>query len=347
MVSFPVSGVVAVFSSFFVTFFLTPWFINYFRRIGLVDVDAHKRSRPVVPTSAGVPAASGFVVGILVYIFFKTFVTHDVFGVADLFASLSSILIITFVGFLDDLNTRRVFRSGHKGLGFKEGIKQWQKPLLTLPAALPLMVVGAGDSSVLLPFFGVVDFGLLYPLLLIPLGVVGASNMVNLVGGFNGLEAGMGVIYTGFLGLFSYFVVGNPLVSAIFLVGSASLLAVLFFNFFPAKILSGDSIQYLMGGIVASGVIIGGLEVVGFVVMLPFVIEFFLKLRRGLNATSLGKLRFDGSLAPPYGRSVFSWSHLVMNLFRVREWELVLFMWFVQLVFCFFGLVVGLFLFGF
>lgn len=47
-----------------------------------------------------------------------------------------------------------------------------------------------------LPFVGTVDFWIFYPLVLVPLGVTGAANMLA---GFNGLEVGLEVIAMGSL----------------------------------------------------------------------------------------------------------------------------------------------------
>ncbi|MDP2841599.1 MAG: hypothetical protein Q8O17_04910 [Candidatus Methanoperedens sp.] len=44
------------------------------------------------------------------------------------------------------------------------------------------------------PFLGTLDIGLLYPLLIIPIGMIGASNAFNMLAGYNGLEAGMLIV---------------------------------------------------------------------------------------------------------------------------------------------------------
>src|SRR5436190_324204 len=75
--------------------------------------------------------------------------------------------------------------------------------ILTLAAAVPLMVISVGQSYMHFPFIGRIEFGILFPLILVPLGVMGASNMVNLLGGYNGLEASLGLTYIGMLGLYA------------------------------------------------------------------------------------------------------------------------------------------------
>src|SRR3989344_2788516 len=176
--------------SFFVTLIATPILIRYLIRIDLLVKDQNKEDRPLVPISGGLAVISGILVGLMAYIFILTFVYNDKTQISIIFAVASTIFIITFIGFLDDLIINKTKDSS-------QGLKQWQKPVLTLIAAIPLMVINAGQSVILVPFFGVVDFGLIYPLLLIPIGVVVASNMVNLLAGINGLETGMGIVYTG------------------------------------------------------------------------------------------------------------------------------------------------------
>jgi UDP-N-acetylglucosamine--dolichyl-phosphate N-acetylglucosaminephosphotransferase len=66
---------------------------------------------------------------------------------------------------------------------FEIGLSKLQKPLLMIPAAVPMMVINAGRSTIALPFLGAVDLGLFYPLLLVPIGIVGASNAFNMLAG--------------------------------------------------------------------------------------------------------------------------------------------------------------------
>jgi hypothetical protein len=67
--------------------------------------------------------------------------------------------------------------------------------------------------------------------------------------------------------------------------------------------------------------------------MLPFIIEFFLKLRVKFKATCLGKLREDGKLDPPYGRKIYSWTHFIMNLRPMAEKQVTVTLILIQLGF--------------
>jgi UDP-N-acetylglucosamine--dolichyl-phosphate N-acetylglucosaminephosphotransferase len=254
-------------------------------------------------------------------------------NLTDLLAVITSVIIIAFVGIFDDLNTgRRKVSNGKVGeKDIRVGLPQWLKPLLTLPAAIPLMAVNAGVSTLTVPFFGSFNFGIIYPLILIPIGVVGSANMINMIGGFNGVEIGMGLISTLALGIFAL-QLGN-FAAVIFLVTFAALLGAWKFNLFPAKILPGDSLTYLLGAIVAAGIITGNMEKIGIIVMIPFIIEGILKARSGFKASSLGKLRPDGKIDPPYGKNIYSITHVVMNLGKFTEKQIVIIMMLIQLIF--------------
>ncbi|VVB75958.1 Phospho-N-acetylmuramoyl-pentapeptide-transferase [Candidatus Tiddalikarchaeum anstoanum] len=299
--------------SFLVTYFITPLFINYFNSIGLVNSDVHKKTKTIVANSGGIPVISGIVMGLFTYIALKTFIYKDATSLIELFSAITSILIITFSGFLDDLNSKP---QKYEGFTYKSGLKQWQKPLFTLPAVIPLMVINAGETTMSLPLLGLVNFGLLYPLVLIPLGIVGCANMVNLLGGFNGSEAGMGIIYTLSLGLYALYAHQN-IAAIILLSTTVSLIAFLNFNFAPARILSGDSLTYALGGIVAVCAILGNMEKFALVTMSLFIIEWILKLRSLHDlkhfATSLGHLDKKTMLITSKYDKVYSLTHIAMG----------------------------------
>jgi len=329
---------VSILISFITTFFVTPYFIRFLYLAGIIGLDLQKRNRPKLATSGGVCVAFGILAGLLSYIGLHTFVSGSEIDVIPLLAVTSSILIVMFVGLLDDLNVKSRAVKTKEGYDIRVGFSQWVKPLLTLPAAIPLMVISAGETTMVIPFIErSVNFYIFYPLLLIPIGMVGASNAINLLAGFNGLEAGMGIVYFLGLGIFGlmHASAGQEILngSAIFLIAFAALVGFIRYNWYPAKILPGDSLTYLLGSVVAAGVIVGNMERGGILVMLPFIIEFFLKLRVRFKATCLGRLREDGKLDPPYGRKVYSWTHFIMNLRLMTEKQVTMLL--IAIQFCF------------
>lgn len=309
--------ILAILISFFTVFFLTPNMKKFLERARIVGVDQQKIKKPKLATSAGVLVTAGVLLGGFFFIGVNTFLIHSPINLTYLLAAYCSIIIITFIGFLDDLNISKTPKKDKGIEDFRIGLKQWQKPLLTLPAAIPLMSVMAGASVMDLPFLGAIDFGIIYPLLLIPIAVVVVSNVTNMLAGLNGLEAGLGSVSMFFLGLYTL-MLGQMEASIIAFTLCFSLLAFLKWNWFPASFLPGDSLTYLIGASFVSIVIIGNIEKFGIIIFAPWIIEAFLKLRSKFTARSLGNLQTDGTLKPPY-KNIYSLNHLVMKIRPMRE----------------------------
>lgn len=303
---------------------MTPWFIRYLTRIGLLVKDQHKDGKPLIPISGGLPVLAGVFFGVMFAIFIQTFYYHSTDRLIDLLAFTSSLFAITLVGFFDDLLIR-------KDKEESSGLKQWQKPLLTAIAAVPLMVINAGETVLAVPFFGSLDVGLLYPLVLIPLGVIGASNMVNMLAGYNGLEAGLGIIYLGNLSVYAY-MHGSEVAALIGAISCAALFAFLLFNWVPAKIFPGDSLTYLLGAVLASMAIIGNIEMAALLVSFPFFIEGVLKLRGRLKKQSYGMYYKDGKIKSLYEK-VYSIPHFFTIDGKFTEKQVVVFVYFIGLLF--------------
>lgn len=309
--------------SFLVTWFATPILIRYLKRVNLVVKDQNKEDKPLIPISGGLAVMSGILVGLMLYIFILTFIYKEGTQIEEILAVLATIMIITFIGFLDDLIINKTKDASY-------GLRQWQKPLLTLTAAIPLMVINAGTSIVSLPFFGRVDMGLIYPLVLIPIGVVGASNMINMLAGINGLEAGMGIVYIGSLGLYGY-VNKRPIAAAIAAIVFAALVAFFYYNKYPAKILPGDSLTYLLGASLVSIAIIGDLERAAIISSIPFFFEFLLKAKSKFKAQSYGYY-YKGKIRSLYNK-VYSLVHVFTIKPRFTEKQIALIFICIQIIF--------------
>jgi UDP-N-acetylglucosamine--dolichyl-phosphate N-acetylglucosaminephosphotransferase len=304
--------------AFAVTVIGTRFLMNYFYGAGIVGEDRNKEKVKKIAGSGGMAVALGIIVGILTYTFGGSFIFLPQLSTSKLLAVALSIILIALVGLLDDINVkaRRVQTTDMRDI--RKGLKQWQKPLLTLMGALPLMAINAGVSTLNLPFLGAVSLGYLYPLLLIPLAVIFVSNSFNLLGGFDGLQPGMAGMAS--LGLLVYSLLyGNytgTLLSALLL---ASVLAFLPFNMYKAKILPGDSFTYAVGGTLVAIMVMGNAETFGIIIFIPWIIEFFLHLRKKFNVTDLGIRQKDGTFKAPYGKRIYSLTHVVMNMKRATE----------------------------
>jgi len=214
-------------------------------------------------------------------------------------------------------------------LGWKMGLRQWQKPIFTLFAALPMMVINAGHSAMNLPIAGVIDWGILYPLLIVPLGIVGASNVYNMVAGYNGLEAGMGVIILYALGYFA-FITGKQSAMIMALCMASALLAFLYFNWYPAKVFPGDTLTYSVGAMAACVAILGDMEKIAVLLFLPYAFDFIIQAAGGFRREAFAKVIEDGSLEKPY-KGIYHLTHLGIIVLKqlkgkVYERDVVLFL---------------------
>ncbi len=311
-------------ASFVSTLIILPWLIRFLKSINLEVMDQNKEKKPLIPISGGLAVGAAITVSIMTLIFAKRFLEINDDGIMiSLFAVTTSLLIVLFIGLLDDILIKKSKESSY-------GLKQWQKPLFTVIAAIPLIAIKAGDTAMTLPFIGHVNLGFFYPLLLVPIGFIGATNMVNMLAGFNGLEAGMGLVYTGMLGLYAAYnnlYLGAVLSFAVF----GSLLVFFWFNKYPAKIFPGDSLTYLLGGMLACIAIVGNLEKAALIVSIPFFIEFFLKARGKFKNQSYGYYK-DGKVQSFYNK-IYSLPHILTKSGKYTEKQVTIFLIVIELFF--------------
>jgi UDP-N-acetylglucosamine--dolichyl-phosphate N-acetylglucosaminephosphotransferase len=317
---------------FVVTIVATRFLITYLYNAGVVAEDRNKGKVKRIASSGGLAVAAGIIFGILAYTFGGTFVFVPILNSSDLLAVALSIMLIAMVGFLDDINVQRERVKSTDMMDIRQGLKQWQKPVLTLVGALPLMAINAGVSVINIPFLGNVDFGLFYPLLIIPLAVIFVSNAFNLLGGFDGLQPGMSLVAGIGLLLYSVFF-GSYMGTLLSTLLVAAVLAFLPFNARNAKIIPGDSFTYAVGATMVAIMVMGHEEAFGVIVFIPWIIEFFLHLRRKFQVTDLGIRQNDGTLKPPYGKRIFSLTHVVMNLKKATERDVTVYLCTFELVF--------------
>jgi UDP-N-acetylglucosamine--dolichyl-phosphate N-acetylglucosaminephosphotransferase len=285
--------------SFFTGLFLVPFWIRKAKEIGLVWEDMNKPEHPKdVAGSGGVGVFLPFILGTLTYIAIKTFYFKSKDNLIEIFASLSVVLIIAFIGILDDL------------LGWKKGgLTRRSRLILLLFASIPLIVINAGESTVM-----GINFGLVYPLIIIPLGIVGASATFNFLAGYNGLEASQGIIILSSLAAITFFM-GNKWLSVITLCMVASLIPFYLFNKHPAKTFPGNILTYCVGALIACIAILGNLEKIAIFFFIPYILETILKSRGGLVKQSFAKVNPDGSLEVPYEK-IYGLEHLAIYMLK-------------------------------
>ncbi|MEK6899448.1 MAG: glycosyl transferase family 4 [Nanoarchaeota archaeon] len=285
--------------AFFISLFCLKLWIVKTHQIGLVWDDMNKIGAKKVAGSGGIIVVFSFLIGIFLYISYRTFFIQTELELFKILSLSCSILFLAGIGLIDDL------------LGWQRGgLSKTSRILLVIIAAIPLTAINVGKSQIALPFFGMIDTGLLYPLLLVPIGIVGAATTFNFLAGFNGLEAGQGVLLLSGLGLVAYST-GSGWISVICFCMVFALLAFLVYNWYPAQVFPGDVLTYSVGGLIAMAAILGNFEKIAIFFFIPNMLEVFLKARGGLIKQSFGKPNADGSLDLRYDK-LYSLNHIAL-----------------------------------
>ena len=320
-----------ILASFFITLLLLPVWIKRAQKAGLVGKDIQKIGKSETAEAGGVIVMVGFTVGIMLLVWINTFLLKTNQNFVEIFAMLSSLLMISYVAFTDDI------------LGWKIGLRRRTRLILIAFATIPLVAINAGKSVIFLPFLGPGDLGILYPMVLVPIGIIGATTTYNFLAGFNGLEAGQGVIILSAMAIVT-FLTGNSWLGIIAFCMVAALLAFLLFNFYPAKVFPGDSLTYPVGGLIAIISILGNFERIAIFFFSPYILETILKTRGKLVKESFGEPQPDGSLELKYNK-IYSLTHLsifIMKKLNIKptERKVVLSIWTFQILVIVAGLII-------
>jgi len=305
---------------------LTKFWINIAKhKKDMLQPDMNKYNpAPTIPKTGGIAVMLSIILSLFVYIFFKTFFLQSTTHIVETLTLIITVFMAFLIGFVDDI------------FGWKNSsITGYKKILMTIPIAIPLMIINAGHSTMGLPFIGNVNFGLIYPLVIVPLALIGTTNGFNLLAGFNGLETGLGIIIFAVLGTTAFFTgqVWLVLIAGIIIF---SLLAFFLFNKNPAKIFPGNTLTYVIGCLIGCFAILGNMEKIAFLLFIPFIIEGFLKLRSKFKAHNFGIPNKDNSLEPRYKQN-YSLTHIALRILKkmkkkVYENDIIYFMFIVELI---------------
>lgn len=323
-------GAITLASSAIATYLTLPFLIRRMTMRNLVGPDMNKLNKPKVAELGGTGVLFGFIFGIMAALAVSSFFFgfENPLNLTALLAAFTTVLIIGFIGIFDDI------------IGWKKGIRKWQHALFPVFAALPLMVLPQSISvtALTIPFIGPVSFGILYSLLVVPIAITGASNAVNMLGGLNGLEAGMGALISFTLLLIMFFLptehAGRMEVIILMAAMLGALLVFLKFNWFPTKIFGGDSLTLMIGASIAAVSIIGNIEKIGLILFSIYFVELAVKAKHKFQSECFGIPQKDGTLSPdPNGGSITHW---VMRKGKFTEPQVVLIILGIQSLVCIF-----------
>ena len=280
-----------------VGFISFPVMIPQLKKAGITGKDMHKPGQPEIAEMGGLATVVGFSAGIIVAVALNSFTNLFYFiNLQPVLAVFSTVLVAVLIGILDDLIS----------------LRQWIKTIAPLFSALPLMAVKVGYSTMIIPFVGKVDFGIIYSLVLVPIGITVAANAVNMLAGFNGLEVGMGIVSMSALAIIAFHL-GETTALTILLAALGALIATLRYNWYPAKVFVGDVGTLSIGVILASAVIIGNFEAAGVIVIIPYAIDFFIKAWNRFPSRGWWGIHREGKLYCPEKR-VMGLAQLILKL---------------------------------
>lgn len=314
---------IAIILAFVIVVLALPNTIRLLREKGIMGIDVHKPDKPEVAKGGGFVVLFALVTSLLIVIGITTFQDREVD--TGLLAALVSILLAGMIGLLDDT------------LDFKNRTKI----VLPMLAAIPMMVMQVGTTTMSIPLIGTVDFGVLYPLVVIPLMVTFIIDSTNMYGGMNGLEAGLSAINSAALILYVLLlslIDGTETTQALLdsgVVAGALLgasLAFLIFNRYPAKILPGDVGRLPMGAAIAAALILGNMDRLAIFLYAPFALNFLLYIiyrlyvrRKGIEYVKFARPRENGTLEV-VGPFTMYWMlpHLSENITEERNVALLI-----------------------
>ena len=175
-----------------------------------------------------------------------------------------AVMITSFLGFL---------------IGYvddKKVMGGWFKPVALAFAALPIIFLGAYDTNLSFPLFGDVQIPVLY-LGIIVLMIPITGNTINSIDVLNGVASGFMTIAS-FTLTIALFILQNYEMAIISLPLGLVSLAFYKYHKIPSKIFPGDSGALTLGAMYGSIAIVGGVEIIAAIALLPAVINSFLFL---------------------------------------------------------------------
>ena len=252
MIEFLIPAILSSTVAFLTTYLTTPFLIKYLKKRNLTVKDVNKKGDIMVVRPGGPSIILGIIVSeIILFAFFQRM---------EILAVMITSTIAFFVGYIDD---RKVMG----GLF---------KPVLLAIAAIPIILLGTYDSNLAFPLFGEVQIPILYLgiiLLMIPI----TGNTVNSIDVLNGVASGFMVIASFSLSI-ALFVVENYDMAVTSLPLCFVSLAFYKYHKIPSKIFPGDSGALTLGAMYGTLAIVGEVEIVAAIALLPAIINSFLFL---------------------------------------------------------------------
>ena len=247
-----IPAIVSCVIAFFAVYLITPPLITFLQKRNMTVIDMHKKEPVMIARPGGISIIIGIIASeIALYAFLQM-------------NEILAILITTFLAFL---------------IGYVDDRKRmggWWKPIALAIAALPIIFLGAYDSDLAFPLFGEVQIPILYLAIIIFMIVI-TGNTINSIDVLNGVASGFMVIASFSLSI-ALFILQNYEIAIISLPLGFVSLAFYKYHKFPCKIFPGDSGALTLGAMYGAIAIVGQVEIIAAIALLPAVINSFLFL---------------------------------------------------------------------
>ena len=231
---------------------MTPPLIKFLEKRNFAVKDMNKKEDVMVVRPGGPALIAGIIVSELVlYAFLQ---------LNEILAIIITTSAAFVIGYVDD---RKVMGG-------------WFKPVTLAVAAIPIIAFGAYDTDLAFPLFGMVQIPVLY-LALIFFMIPITGNTINSIDVLNGVASGFMVIASFSLSI-CLFIVQNYEIAIVSLPLGFVSLAFYKYHKIPSKIFPGDSGALTLGAMYGAIAIVGGVEIIAAVALLPAVINSFLFL---------------------------------------------------------------------
>ena len=247
-----IPAVVSCIVAFFTVYLTTPPLIKFLQKRNYTVIDKHKKGHVMIARPGGISIIAGIIASeIILYAFLQ---------MNEILAVMITTFLAFVIGYIDD----------RKAMG------GWFKPIGLALAALPIIFLGAYDSDLAFPLFGEVHIPILYLAIIIFMIVI-TGNTLNSIDVLNGVASGFMVIASFSLSI-ALFILQNYEIAIISLPLGFVSLAFYKYHKIPCKIFPGDSGALTLGAMYGAIAIVGQVEVIAAVALLPAVLNSFLFL---------------------------------------------------------------------
>jgi len=226
--------------------------IKFLHKRNLAVKDVNKKDHVMIVRPGGPSIIAGIIV--------SEFILYGFLQMNEILAIIITSFIAFLIGYVDD---RKVMGG-------------WFKPLALIFAAAPIIFFGAYDSNLSFPLFGTVQIPALYlGLIIFMIPITG--NTINSIDVLNGVASGFMIIASFSLSI-ALFILQNYEMAIVSLPLGFVALAFYKYHKIPSKIFPGDSGALALGGMYGAIAIIGHVEIIAAIALLPAVINSFLFL---------------------------------------------------------------------